>query len=253
MHSICHPPRTIVARFLVTVLLAACASASGAPSAPAPLAPVLLLPGARELTPGSQLADTLEYSAEYDMPNGGHSTGTGRLETRLTSDAGRPVLMLVRSSSSARGSFADTSFVAANGFAPTRESSYFGGRQRRYAYDGRHVQRAIVPPDSGSGESGHVFDVPVFHFNEVELLARALPLRAGYEAVVPLYSQGDDAIERDTLRVVGEDAHGVWDVRFTDRVIVGTFGIDGATRRILRYDVAAQKSALRGRWTVAPR
>ncbi|HKW47850.1 MAG TPA: alpha/beta hydrolase, partial [Gemmatimonadaceae bacterium] len=77
----------------------------------------------------------------------------------------------------------------------------------------------------------------VFNFNELDEVVRSVPLRPGYRAIVPLYSEGDNALETDSVDVEGTDSSGVWNVRFADKVIIGHYGIDGATRRIVRYEV----------------
>lgn len=70
---------------------------------------------------------------------------------------------------------------------------------------------------------------------------RSLPYRLGYTAILPLYSEGDDAIEMDSVAVV--DARpDRWTIRFADPAIVATYGIDAATRRIVSYDVTGRKT-----------
>ena len=100
------------------------------------------------------------------------------------------------------------------------------------------MKRVVTTPDSSVAPSTTTYRVRVFHFNELDELVRSLPLRAGYHAVVPLYSEGDNALETDTVDVEGTDDTGVWNVRFSDKVIIGHYGIDGLTRKIVRYDVS---------------
>jgi len=78
----------------------------------------------------------------------------------------------------------------------------------------------------------------MFHFEGLDAVIRSIPLRADYHTIVRLYSEGDNAIEKDTIKVEGRDARGVWSVRFADPVIIAHYGIDGETRRIVHYDIA---------------
>lgn len=214
---------------------------------------VQLTPGTNILASGRELSDTIEYRYLVAGRGAGDAVrelGVGRVETQVTTHDGKPALRLVRSFDGGSTRFRDTAIVALDGLAPLVESHRSGERQTRFSYDGARVHRAVVAPDSARSDGVESYDVPVFHFNELDAIVRALPLRRGYEAIVPLYSQGDNALERDTLRVLAPDSIGVWSVRFADRVIAATYGIDGVTRRIVRYDVVSQKGDRHGRWRI---
>jgi hypothetical protein len=75
---------------------------------------------------------------------------------------------------------------------------------------------------------------------------RSTPYRAGFTSIVPLYSEGDDAIEMDSIAVIGA-APGRWTIRFADPAIIATYGLDVTTRRILSYDVVSRKTGGRAR------
>jgi hypothetical protein len=214
---------------------------------------VELLPGSHDLASGRQLSDTLEYRYLVAARTAGTSpteAGAGRVETRATTYQGTPALMIVLGFSGRNSLFRDTTIVEIDGLAPRYESHHSNDRHTRYEYEGTQVRRTVLAPDSAAGRSVHRYDVPVFHFNELTAIVRSIPLRHGYEAIVPLYSQGDDALERDTIQVIGRDSLGVWNVRFADRVIAGTYGIDGTTRRIVRYDVVPQKRTGHATWKI---
>jgi hypothetical protein len=51
------------------------------------------------------------------------------------------------------------------------------------------------------------------------MLVRSLPYRVGYTAILPLYSEGDDAIEMASVAVIGTGADR-WTVRFADPAII---------------------------------
>jgi hypothetical protein len=42
-----------------------------------------------------------------------------------------------------------------------------------------------------------------FALNEMETVIRSLPLRAGYQVILPLFSEIDESVEYDTVTVVG--------------------------------------------------
>jgi hypothetical protein len=82
----------------------------------------------------------------------------------------------------------------------------------------------------------------VFHFDELDMLLRSLPLREGYEAILPLYSEGSDELEMDSVRVTTRGTDGVWSVRFADPAIVSTYGIHGTTREIVSQDILFRRN-----------
>ena len=80
-------------------------------------------------------------------------------------------------------------------------------------------------------------------------MLRSLPLAAGYAAILPLYSEGSDSLEMDS--VAGEAAtpatgeRPAWSVRFADPAIVETYVIDAASRRITKHDIVSRRSGRR--------
>jgi hypothetical protein len=157
--------------------------------------------------------------------------------TRLTSYRGAPAILLVQGSTTRGRIFIDSALVRRDGLSPIWEIQHSGAHSIRIDYSGTHVRRSDSAPDTALRRVDHTYDVPVFHFNELNQLIRSVPLQAGYYAILPLYSEGDDALEMDTVRVEGQDSTGVWNVRFADKVIIGHYGIDGSTREMIRYEV----------------
>lgn len=81
------------------------------------------------------------------------------------------------------------------------------------------------------------------------LVLRSLPLRDGYEAILPLYSEGSDTVKMDSVTVVNHDAAaGVWTLRFADPAIVATYDIDERTRKIVGRRQTARKSGVQYRF-----
>lgn len=245
-----HGSLLAIAGLPVALLAGACAH----PAATLPSERAELQPGAPELASGRQLTDTFTY--RYLVRGGADGApardlGAGRIETRVARFQGRDALMLVLDFTGSTGAFHDTSIVTLDGLVPLHESHHLNGRHTLFDFAGGRVVRRVVAPDSAAGERSHDYGRPVFHFNELSAIARAIPLRRDYETTLPLYSQGDDALERDTLRVLGRDSLGVWNVRFADRVIAATFGVDGTTRRIVRYDVVPRQRTGQASWVIS--
>lgn len=146
---------------------------------------------------------------------------------------GASAFLIVASSAT----FVDSSLVLRNGLAPVWEIQHVKERRTRYDYNGNHVRRKVTAPDTAATSGESTYPYPVFHFNELTDVVRSLPLRAGYHAILPLYSEGDNALETDTVRVEGQDSAGIWKIRFADKVIISHYGIDGATRRMVHCDI----------------
>ncbi len=230
---------TIVSRgalFCAAVLTVACAQ-SHARS---------LTPTGRVLVPGSADLNTTHFrdaSIMYHVLQVGSANAPEREvaqssdTTRLTSYNGVPALLLIQGSTTRGRIFIDSALVLRDGLSPIWEVQHSGTHSIRIDYSGSRVRRSDSAPDTALRQVDHTYDVPVFHFNELDQLIRSVPLRTGYYAILPLYSEGDDALEMDTVRVEGQDSAGVWNVRFADKVIVGHYGIDGSTREMVRYEV----------------
>jgi hypothetical protein len=198
----------------------------------------LLIPGSSELTTGHLKADAGRYrylfkpaadSAERDL-------GTGGWGVTPTKHNGKAALLLTTNFTRGTNVFSDTALVMHDGLHPVWEVSRNGVKTTRWEYSGNHVRMSYTYPDSGTRTKEHTYDVPVFHFNELDVLIRSIPMREGFEAILPLYSEGSDELEMDTVRVNARGADGVWVVRFADPAIVATYGVD-ASRRIVRYEV----------------
>lgn len=209
-----------------------------------PTAPVIL-PGSRELTTSHLKTQADRYrtvtrpapdSAERDL-------GVRNESVTQTTHNGKPALLLASQSGTGDRTFIDTALVMQEGLHPVWETARFGSRVSRWEYSGKHVQLTFTHPDSGTRTREHTYDIPVFNFNELSILIRSLPMREGFEAILPLYSEGSDELEMDTVRVAARGADGVWPVRFADPAIVATYGIDGATRRVVRYEVSSRRNA----------
>ncbi len=176
-------------------------------------------------------SDSAQYTIPANPSTGAAATTAFRHnEEHLIDDSHGPALLLVNS---ARG-YSDSAVVLRSSLRPVREVQNYFTRHRRivYEYDGNRVHVRDSTADTAARVRDNTYDGDVFHFNELSVIIRSLPLRAGYEAILPLYSEGSDALEMDTVKVIGKDDRGAWQVRFADPVIIVTHTIDPATRRI---------------------
>jgi hypothetical protein len=185
-------------------------------------APLVLRPGASEIA-----SDHLgEASVTVRLMKADSEIGRFRYDWHVVPNDG---LLLVTSGEVRSTPVIDSALFKRHGLAPVWETAQFGGKAERWTYDGPRVNQ-------------HTYDGPVFNFQELDDLLRSLPLSEGYERILPLYSEGDDALEMDTVRVMGRDAGGRWTLRFADPVIVATYGIDEKTRRIVRHEYVMRKT-----------
>ena len=144
----------------------------------------------------------------------------------------------------------DSLFVEPGSFAPVDERLMVRGVLRRFHYDGAHITGSIARPDSATRAFDRTFPEAPFAFNEVEVLVGSVPLRAGYSAVLPLFSEIDEAIEHDTVTVIGPGpaAPATWRVRFADPVLINIYTIDPSTRRVLASEVTQRQTGMRMRY-----
>jgi hypothetical protein len=105
-----------------------------------------------------------------------------------------------------------------------------------------------VTTDSSSEQVDRTFPEAVFAFNEVEMLVRSLRCRSGATFVVPLFSEGDRAVEHDTLRVVSrsmsDDGRPVWTIDFADPVITTRYRVEANARVLVDAETRQRKSGV---------
>jgi hypothetical protein len=184
-------------------------------------APVILKPGDREIANGhlGNATRTLR------MMKGDSEIARFRYQWQIVPQGG---LLLVVSGHVREKPFVDSSLVKRQGLAPVWEVARFGSKIDRWTYDGQRVNQ-------------HTYGVSVFSFQELDDLLRSLPLRAGYERILPLYSEGDDSVEMDTVRIMSRSTAGRWTLRFADPAIVATYDVDERTRQIVRHEFVLRR------------
>ena len=178
-------------------------------------------------------------------------SGRGNVNEHAISLAdGSPGLVYVNSGHYAGGDYTDTLVVRRDDLAPIWE---------HVDYPQRRWEKTIQFHGASLTQTNHLGDTTrsfnlrfprrVFAFSEVDLVVRSLPYAAGYHDILPLYSEGDDSLELDTIAVVGTPGPTIT-LRFADPVLVVTYVVDSATRRITSYDLVNKRTGVRGRRVV---
>jgi hypothetical protein len=170
------------------------------------------------------------------------------LEEHLVDAGGRPGLLIVKHSLTPSYHFEDSLLLDRAGLVPLWEHMQNQKATLTLTYDGARVRRTRSVPDSVLVRSDTTYDTRVFAFNEQELVLRSLPLRAGYAAILPLYSEGSDSLEKDTVTVLkgptpAPGSAAAWTVRFADPAIVEVYVIDDRTRQIISHEIQGRRSS----------
>jgi hypothetical protein len=176
--------------------------------------------------------------------------GKVRIEQQVAPVNGVVNVQLIKLGHYAAGDFVDTMSMTRDGLRPITERMQFGSTVKTIHYDGVRLHETIQVGDSAPRALDRSFPMPVFGFNQLELVLQSLPLRPGFHAILPLYSEGDDSLELDTATVVkialseNDSPYPSWTVRFADPAIVSTYVIATLSRRIISYEVQARKSGM---------
>lgn len=198
--------------------------------------PALLTPGSPDLAGGHFVGrcDSIWFISRRLNDSVDTALPAQRLDESVTTFRGRPALLQVVQVNGRR-TYVDSALMYRDGPAPIWEVSRGGTQTTRYTFDGNHVQVTVTHGDSAPATKAHRYDSAVFNFQQLDAVIRSLPLRRGYEALLPLYSEGDDSVETDTVRVEDRDPRGVWRIRFADPAVVAIIGVDEKTRAQVAY------------------
>lgn len=145
----------------------------------------------------------------------------------------------------------DSLIIVRDGLKPVFERLEARGAVHTFNYDGAHITGTIAPADSAARPFDSTFAESPFAFNEVDLLVRSVPFTEGYSIVVPFFSEIDEAIEHDTIAVLGQsqvNGRNAWRVRFSDPAIVADYAIAADTREILSHQLTQRKTGTRLRF-----
>ena len=174
-----------------------------------------------------------------------HEAVVAHIEETSGSDSTGPTFLRVTSGHYSGGDYYDSILVRRADLLPIREHMAYIQRhlekRMEYLHDGTTVHQTNTVGDS-TVTFDKSYTVPVYGFSEIEMIIRSLPFHPYYTAIVPLYSEGDDALEQDSITVVNDRPGKRWTVRFADPVVVAMYGIDASSRQILSYYVRNRKS-----------
>ncbi|HEX8392297.1 MAG TPA: hypothetical protein VF665_08090 [Longimicrobium sp.] len=161
------------------------------------------------------------------------------LSTRLVERGGVPVIIRterLRSGRSLLGT--DSMTVERATLAPVQRVEY-GGVWTRTEFTPRGVR---VNDGVDKGVSRRL-NAPVFLGSAFDLLLGALPLAAGYEAVLPVWDSRDQVATAATARVAGTEevafaagTRSAWRVEVRGSGYAGTYWLDRESRTLLRYE-----------------
>jgi hypothetical protein len=198
--------------------------------------PALLAPGSPDLAAGhfAGRCDSVWFESRRLNDTSEAALPAQRLDEYVTTYRGRPAVLQVAQVGGSQ-TYVDSALMYRDGLAPIWEVSRNGTRVTRFTFDGSHVRTTVTNGEAAPDTKEHHYEVAVFPFQQLDAVIRSLPLRRGYEALLPLYSEGDDAVEIDTVRVEDRGPNGVWRVRFADPAIVATIGVDETSRAQVAY------------------
>ena len=243
---------------LVTLALPACARAQTTASAPPPDdrgSIAMVGPGDRSLATSHFRNRRRDLRFEMLAPSGDSVAMRIALtrEERVIPSGTEPEIMLTFAYG-APSNTVDTLVVRKRDLKPEWETLRTSAGVRHIVYDSARVRLNVEPKDSVSQLHTRPTAQHAFAFNEMEMVMRSLPLRDGYQAVLPLFSEIDEQVELDTITVVagpgagtGTSSH-AWTVRFADPAIVSTYEIDVASRAVLTQTVIQRQSGRRMRY-----
>jgi len=243
---------TILTAIMLITLVAASCSTHTTPSRVAP-ADGVVRAGASYLEV-AHIVDNVDNQRVMSRAATGDTSakerGKVRIEQHVAPVNGVVNVQLIKLGHYAAGDFVDTMSMTRDGLRPITERMQFGSTVKTIHYDGDRLHETIQVGDSVPRALDRSFPMPVFGFNQLELVLQSLPLRPGFHAILPLYSEGDDSLELDTATVVklaqssDRSPSASWTVRFADPAIVSTYVIDTLSRRITSYEVQARKSGM---------
>jgi hypothetical protein len=219
-------------------------------SRPAPASDVVRA-GSRDLAVAHIVDDVDSQRVMFRAASGDTTAkqyGRLRIEQRVALANGTTQVLLYKLGHYTNAEFSDTMSMTRDGLRPIAERMQSGKTVKIIHYAGDRLHETVQVGDSAPRALDRSFPVPVFAFNQLELVVRSLPLRTGLHAILPLYSEGDDSLEMDTASVVrlAEASDSIkapaWIVRFADPAIVSTYVVDTLSRRIDGYYVESRKS-----------
>jgi hypothetical protein len=115
-----------------------------------------------------------------------------------------PALLDVLVFDTPRGRTVDSSWIDPETLKPLRFQSHNAARTIRLDFVGDRVRGQTTPTDSAPTFLDHRLGVAPFEWNVLALAVSALPLRPGYCASLPVYSDRSGRVSWYRIRVVGD-------------------------------------------------
>lgn len=173
--------------------------------------------------------------------------GTVTEEVSRLELAGRAVIQRVQTVRSPMvGTLADTVIVAAETLAPVRHRSQNPQRVMALDFSGKKVTGSVTPLGGEPQPVSAEYDIAIFDSNPLDLVIRALPLKAGYGARIPVYIHELGGKVVVQIRVAGEEPVDAgagtmveaWKVEIEQGTQKSTAWIAKASRELLRQAVS---------------
>jgi hypothetical protein len=160
--------------------------------------------GSRVLQPG--VLQPYELRRELTMTRGDSVRPFGRQGEVLTADTvdGRPVLLHVVTFDTPNALTVDSSWVDPATLSPIRMLSSNKFRVVDLEFGPGTVRATTTPADSSPATSEHPLTVRPFEWNMLPLALSSLPLRAGYAARLPVFSDRAGRVVWYSVRVAAD-------------------------------------------------
>lgn len=196
------------------LLLTALGIATATTPTPQPLAPVrptartpvqdTVQAGSPVLDPG--VLHPYELHRELTMTRGDTVQPFGRQSETLSSDTldGRPVLLHVVTFDTPRALTLDSSWVDPATLSPIRMRSSNKFRVIDLQFGQGTVRATTTPTDSAATTAEHRLEVRPFEWNMLPLALSSLPLRSGYRAELPVFSDRAGRVVWYDVRVAAD-------------------------------------------------
>jgi hypothetical protein len=164
-----------------------------------------------EITVGSPMIDaslirpaTLER--RFIRVSGGSEQVVGTLTQSISrvDVGGKPAIQSITTIKTGRGTGADTAVFSATDLAPLWHRSMNPGRTMHLAFDGTNVTGSVTPAGGAAQPVKHTTPIPTFDSSMLDLIIAALPLKAGFQARLPLYIYESNGLVWLDVKVASE-------------------------------------------------
>lgn len=171
----------------------------------------------------------------------------------LTTYRGDPAVLLVRTFPTPGGPIVDSALSVRATLAPIWQRSHQPTKTMRLEFGPAGVTGSYTPRDSGERAVHHPLHEPTFDGTSLTLVIAALPLKLGFETVLPEYIFEKAGTESDTVRVsgaarvAGPDGamHDAWMVTSNNADVKIEYTIDRQTHAILQQVIVPRRGSAR--------